>query len=206
MIKVDKKNGTHYVDFQCPARRRTLKISAAFLSRWFLLSADHRWLLPPIKHKYNSSNLRTPHHLLTHSTSKPHQTTSQNTSNNITNHLEQAHIQTSTMRFSLLLFLVMNSHLFLTHASQILNRVPQFPPSPTPPPLKDSPSCQLVGEALAICGSLTPSFKDLPATSQANCLCYSSTIWAPDIFDSAVKYCADYASTAAASAYPAQDR
>jgi hypothetical protein len=27
---VDKKSGTHYVDFQCPARRRTLKISAAF--------------------------------------------------------------------------------------------------------------------------------------------------------------------------------
>jgi hypothetical protein len=27
---VDKKSGTHYVDFQCPARRKTLKISAAF--------------------------------------------------------------------------------------------------------------------------------------------------------------------------------
>jgi hypothetical protein len=27
---VDKKSGTHYVDFQCPAPRRTLKISAAF--------------------------------------------------------------------------------------------------------------------------------------------------------------------------------
>jgi hypothetical protein len=29
-LAVDKKSGTNYVDFQCPARRRTLKISAAF--------------------------------------------------------------------------------------------------------------------------------------------------------------------------------
>ncbi|TVY80711.1 hypothetical protein LSUE1_G003571, partial [Lachnellula suecica] len=108
------------------------------------------------------------------------------------------------MRFTPLL----SSHLFsLTYAGYITNR--QFPPlpnapAPTPPPsLKDNPSCQLVGEALAICGSLTPSFKDLPATSQAECLCYSSTIWAPEIFDSAVKYCADFASTAATAAYPA---
>jgi hypothetical protein len=29
-LAVDKKSGTHYIDFQCPARRRTLKVSAAF--------------------------------------------------------------------------------------------------------------------------------------------------------------------------------
>ena len=108
------------------------------------------------------------------------------------------------MRFSLLPSLfVTHPHLFLLTHAIILNRTPPEPTSPPSNPLKNNPSCQLVGEALAICNSLTPSFQILPATSQASCLCYSSKIWAPDVFDSAVKYCADFASTAAAPAYPA---
>ncbi|CAG8978583.1 hypothetical protein HYALB_00011731 [Hymenoscyphus albidus] len=85
----------------------------------------------------------------------------------------------------------------------------QTPPSPTSPPtlasaqLKDNPSCLILGEALAICGSLTSNFKDLDPSSQAHCLCYSSTAWAPSLFDSAVKSCAAFASESATSAYSA---
>jgi hypothetical protein len=38
-------------------------------------------------------------------------------------------------------------------------------------------------------------------TAQAQCLCYSSTSWAPGYFDSAVQSCADYASTVVPEAY-----
>ncbi|EPE24754.1 hypothetical protein GLAREA_08607 [Glarea lozoyensis ATCC 20868] len=85
-----------------------------------------------------------------------------------------------------------------------LNALPS--PSPTPPPtieLKSNLSCLLLGEALAICGSLTPSFATLDATVQAKCLCYSSTVWRPDLFDGAVGGCADFASRSATSAYGA---
>ncbi|KAH8680020.1 hypothetical protein BGZ60DRAFT_369047, partial [Tricladium varicosporioides] len=81
-----------------------------------------------------------------------------------------------------------------------------LPLSPAPTPaaqLKDNPSCLLLGEALAICGSLTPGFKNLSPPNQAQCLCYSSTVWAPTLFDSAVKSCADFASASATSAYSA---
>ncbi|KAH6662591.1 hypothetical protein B0J14DRAFT_495731, partial [Halenospora varia] len=81
-----------------------------------------------------------------------------------------------------------------------------LPLSPAPTPaaqLKDNPSCLLLGEALAICGSLTPDFKNLSPPDQAQCLCYSSTVWAPTLFDSAVKSCADFASASATSAYSA---
>jgi hypothetical protein len=86
-------------------------------------------------------------------------------------------------------------------------RNPTFPEptSTTTPPaqlLQQNPACQLVGEALAICDSLTPGFNTLQPTDQAHCLCYSSTSWMPNIFDSAVKTCADYASTAVPGAFP----
>jgi len=79
------------------------------------------------------------------------------------------------------------------------------PTSTTTPPaqlLQQNSACQLVGEALAICDSLTPGFNTLQPTDQAHCLCYSSTSWMPNIFDSAVKTCADYASTAIPGAFP----
>jgi hypothetical protein len=38
-------------------------------------------------------------------------------------------------------------------------------------------------------------------TAQAQCLCYSSTSWAPGYFDSAVQSCADYAATVVSEAY-----
>jgi hypothetical protein len=85
-------------------------------------------------------------------------------------------------------------------------RNPNFPEptSTTTAPaqlLQQNSACQLVGEALAICDSLTPGFNTLQPTDQAHCLCYSSTSWMPDIFDGAVKTCADYASTAVPSAF-----
>lgn len=62
-------------------------------------------------------------------------------------------------------------------------------------------ACQLLGQALGICNSLTTGFPTLQPSLQAQCLCYSSTVYAPGIFDGAVKFCADYASTAAPGAY-----
>ncbi len=79
------------------------------------------------------------------------------------------------------------------------------PTSTTTPPaqlLQQNSACQLVGEALAICDSLTPGFNTLQPTDQAQCLCYSSTYWMPKIFDGAVQTCADYASTAVPGAFP----
>jgi hypothetical protein len=85
-------------------------------------------------------------------------------------------------------------------------RAPTFPETTTIPPppaqlLQQNSACNLVGQAIAICNTLTPSFNTLQPTAQAHCLCYSSTSWRPSIFDNAVKTCADYAFTAAPGAY-----
>lgn len=77
--------------------------------------------------------------------------------------------------------------------------------TPTPPSpaqlLQQNPACMVVGEAIAICGTLTPGFNTLQPPAQAHCLCYSSTSWIPSIFDNAVKTCADYASKDVPGAY-----
>ncbi|KAH7403223.1 hypothetical protein BKA64DRAFT_776609 [Cadophora sp. MPI-SDFR-AT-0126] len=83
-------------------------------------------------------------------------------------------------------------------------RVPAFP-EPTPPPsqqLTQNPSCSLLSQALSICAVLTPGFVTLLPPQQAHCLCYSSTVWAPNVLDDAVKTCADFASTTAPGAFP----
>lgn len=69
--------------------------------------------------------------------------------------------------------------------------------------LQQCGACQVVGQALAICVTLTPNFTVLQTTAQAKCLCYSSTVWAPNVFDNAVNSCANYALTAAPAAYGA---
>ena len=63
--------------------------------------------------------------------------------------------------------------------------------------LNQCEACRVIGQALSICANLTPSFTALQPTAQAKCLCYSSTVWSPNIFDNAVQSCANYASTAA---------
>ncbi|KAE8450686.1 hypothetical protein EG329_006031 [Mollisiaceae sp. DMI_Dod_QoI] len=80
-----------------------------------------------------------------------------------------------------------------------------FPPAPISPAqiLQQCAACQVVGEALAVCLTLTPSFTALQPTAQANCLCYSSRTWSPNIFDNAVQSCANFASTAVPPAYGA---
>lgn len=80
-----------------------------------------------------------------------------------------------------------------------------LPPAPTSPAqiLQKCAACQVVSSALSICASLTPSFTSLQPTAQAKCLCYSNTVWSPNIFDNPVQSCADYASTAAPPAYGA---
>ncbi len=89
---------------------------------------------------------------------------------------------------------------------RIAFRNPNFPePTPPPPPpaqaLRQNPSCVLLSQALSICAVLTPGFVTLLPPAQAHCLCYSSTVWVPEVLDDAVKTCADYASTAAPGAF-----
>lgn len=57
-------------------------------------------------------------------------------------------------------------------------------------------ACSFVTGGVLYCNSVSPGFTDLPPQSQAPCLCYSSTVWEPDVFDKAVETCADYAITA----------
>ncbi|KAL3425320.1 hypothetical protein PVAG01_02111 [Phlyctema vagabunda] len=69
------------------------------------------------------------------------------------------------------------------------------------PSLNDNSACLLLGTALYICETLTPSFTALAATLQAPCLCYSSTDWVPSIFDTAVERCAGFAESAVPFAF-----
>jgi hypothetical protein len=64
-----------------------------------------------------------------------------------------------------------------------------------------NPGCSFVSFALSFCNSATPGFSTLDVTSQAPCLCYSSTSWSPDGFDGPVQTCANFVSTAVPSAY-----
>jgi hypothetical protein len=73
---------------------------------------------------------------------------------------------------------------------------------------QDSPfifdqNCVFLGAALGRCESLTPGFTAAMPASQADCLCYSSLIWVPNVFDKAVDGCARFASTAVPVAYGA---
>ncbi|TGO56533.1 hypothetical protein BCON_0076g00110 [Botryotinia convoluta] len=69
--------------------------------------------------------------------------------------------------------------------------------------LQQNPGCALVSSTLFKCASISPGFTSLVPSAQAQCLCYDSSKWIPAIFDKAVQTCADFASTAAPSAYPA---
>lgn len=53
--------------------------------------------------------------------------------------------------------------------------------------------CSAIGALFSICDIGTVSQE---STDAAGCLCYSSSSWAPQIFDGAVSSCADYAQTA----------
>lgn len=79
------------------------------------------------------------------------------------------------------------------------------PPAPTSPAqiLEQNVACQIISQGLSVCASATPSFTALLPAAQARCLCYSRTVWEPDLFDNAVESCANYASSAAPQAYNA---
>jgi hypothetical protein len=62
-------------------------------------------------------------------------------------------------------------------------------------------ACEYVLDAISFCESVSPGFTTLPPSSQAPCLCYSSTVWDPNFFDNYVFSCAEYASTAAPADY-----
>ncbi|TEY45419.1 hypothetical protein BOTCAL_0334g00090 [Botryotinia calthae] len=69
--------------------------------------------------------------------------------------------------------------------------------------LQQNPGCALVSSTLFKCESISPGFTSLVPSAQAQCLCYDSSKWIPTIFDKAVQTCADFASSAVPSAYPA---
>ncbi|KAF7958304.1 hypothetical protein EAE96_001855 [Botrytis aclada] len=69
--------------------------------------------------------------------------------------------------------------------------------------LQQNPGCALVSSTLFKCESISPGFTSLVPSAQAQCLCYDSSKWVPTIFDNAVQTCANFASTAVPSAYPA---
>jgi len=64
-------------------------------------------------------------------------------------------------------------------------------------------ACEYVVVALSICESVSPGFTTLAPSMQAPCLCYSSTVWDPNLFDDYVLTCAAYASTALPADYSA---
>jgi len=106
----------------------------------------------------------------------------------------------SSIRIPLLSSIIPSlAHAYLTHR-QLSS------PMTTPPAaliLQQNPECMVLSSTLSICNSLTPGFTNMAPTKQAECLCYSETTFLPDIFDNAVKTCADFASTAVPSAYGA---
>ena len=60
-------------------------------------------------------------------------------------------------------------------------------------------ACGFVGSALSYCNSVSPGFTTMDPSSQAPCLCYSSTVWSPSVFDGAVLTCAEFVSSVAPS-------
>ncbi|CAG8959302.1 hypothetical protein HYFRA_00013072 [Hymenoscyphus fraxineus] len=91
-----------------------------------------------------------------------------------------------------------------TTAPSSLSPSPAITPGPTTarPPLSAAPGCSTVSRILGSCISLTKGFTDLPAHSQASCLCYTSSTYAPGNFDDNVQTCASFVSTATPTAYP----
>ncbi|CAG8977460.1 hypothetical protein HYALB_00011808 [Hymenoscyphus albidus] len=91
-----------------------------------------------------------------------------------------------------------------TAAPSSLSPSPTITPGPTTarPPLNAAPGCSTVSRILNSCSSLTKGFTDLPARSQASCLCYTSSTYAPGNFDDNVQTCASFVSTATPTAYP----
>ncbi|KAH7390094.1 hypothetical protein BKA64DRAFT_678360 [Cadophora sp. MPI-SDFR-AT-0126] len=96
----------------------------------------------------------------------------------------------------------------------VVTTPPEPTPTPTQPPpvITPSPSssdvgilansgCAVVGSALSFCESATPGFTSLLPEQMATCLCYSSTAWSPNGFDSPVSTCAEFVKTASPTDY-----
>jgi len=91
--------------------------------------------------------------------------------------------------------------------------VPTLTPTQPPASITPSPSssdegilvnsgCAFVGSALSFCDSVTPGFTSLLPEQMATCLCYSSTAWSPNGFDSPLSTCVEFVKTASPSDYP----
>src|SRR5436305_1645921 len=55
-----------------------------------------------------------------------------------------------------------------------------------------SPSCNAFYSVVGVCTAATSNLLDLPFTVEASCLCYSSSIWQPSIYDNALAICLSY--------------
>ncbi|RDL32972.1 uncharacterized protein BP5553_08411 [Venustampulla echinocandica] len=64
-------------------------------------------------------------------------------------------------------------------------------------------ACSTALEFISFCSSVSPGFLTMNPTRQAPCLCYSSAVWRPSVFDGYVSTCASYARTAAPEDYSA---
>ncbi|KAK0105194.1 hypothetical protein ONS95_004411 [Cadophora gregata] len=97
----------------------------------------------------------------------------------------------------------------------VVTTPPEPTPTPTQPPpvitpspsssdigIRVNPACAIVGSALTFCESATPGFTSLLPQQMATCLCYSSTVWSPNGFDSPVSTCAEFVKTASPTDYP----
>jgi len=51
------------------------------------------------------------------------------------------------------------------------------------------------------CTAATPSFESLPFSVRASCLCYSSSLWQPSVYDGALDTCLAYLATASPTYY-----
>lgn len=81
------------------------------------------------------------------------------------------------------------------------------PATVTPPPTASTLSpgqkaCNLYGDYLSICNSLSPGFNTFTNfSSQAPCLCYSSTSWVPSVYDGYLGTCVSYLSASKPAEY-----
>lgn len=64
-------------------------------------------------------------------------------------------------------------------------------------------ACFSALEFIDFCSSVSPGFVSMDSSSQAPCLCYSSTVWMPGVFDGYVSTCASYAKTSSPEDYSA---
>ncbi|KAF7137047.1 hypothetical protein CNMCM5793_006898 [Aspergillus hiratsukae] len=68
--------------------------------------------------------------------------------------------------------------------------------TPAPSTVANLAACSTMCSVLTSCANKSPGFMDMDSATQASCLCYTSTKWVPDVWDSAFASCATEAAAA----------